>query len=122
MLQLLILDSITLEKQRVIGYGASQVVVPGNFPIGCLPIYLTTFQTNNAAAYDEFHCLKWLNNLSMYHNHHLKQAIKVLRKENPNVVIIYGDYYKAFQSVYQHASLLGKYDLSIKLMNYMIYR
>ncbi|KAG7968467.1 hypothetical protein I3843_08G156700 [Carya illinoinensis] len=96
-------DAVT----RVIGYGASHVVVPGNFPIGCLPIYLTTFQTNNVAAYDEFHCLKRLNNLSMHHNHHLKQAIKALRKEYPNVVIIYGDYYNAFQSVYQHAPLLG---------------
>ncbi|KAK7831416.1 gdsl esterase/lipase [Quercus suber] len=28
---------------RVISYGATQVVVPRIFPIGCLPIYLAVF-------------------------------------------------------------------------------
>ncbi|KAL6323991.1 hypothetical protein AAG906_006262 [Vitis piasezkii] len=39
--------------KKVIDYGAQRVVVPGNFPIGCFPIYLTGFQTNDSAAYDE---------------------------------------------------------------------
>ncbi|KAF5454104.1 hypothetical protein F2P56_023792 [Juglans regia] len=102
-----VVQAIKDAVKRVIGYGAVRVVVPGNFPIGCFPIYLTTFQTNNAAAYDEFHCLKWLNSFSTYHNDKLKQAIEDLRKENPNVIIAYGDYYNAFQWVYQHAPLLG---------------
>ena len=94
--------------QRVISFGAARVVVPGNFPIGCLPIYLTTFHTNNSAAYDEFHCLKGLNNLSIYHNDQLKEAIEDLRKKNPNVIIVYSDYYNAFQWVYHHAPFLGE--------------
>ncbi|KAM3752584.1 hypothetical protein ACB098_03G029900 [Castanea mollissima] len=96
-------DAVT----RVIGYGAVRVVVPGNFPIGCLPVYLTIYHTKNSAAYDDFHCLKGLNNLSIYHNDLLKQAIEDLRKENPNAVIVYGDYYNAFQWVYQNAANLG---------------
>ncbi|XP_050273936.1 GDSL esterase/lipase At5g03980-like isoform X2 [Quercus robur] len=96
-------DAVT----RVIGYGAVRVVVPGNFPIGCLPIYLTILHTNNSAHYDEFHCLKGLNTLSTYHNDQLKQAIGDLIKENPNAVIVYGDYYNAFQSVYHNAAHLG---------------
>ncbi|GMY17241.1 GDSL esterase/lipase At5g03980-like [Fagus crenata] len=96
-------DAVT----RVISFGAARVVVPGNFPIGCLPIYLTTFHTNNSAAYDEFHCLKGLNNFSIYHNDQLKEAIKDLRKINPNVIIVYSDYYNAFQWVYHHAPFLG---------------
>ena len=94
--------------QRVVGYGATQVVVPGNFPIGCFPIYLTLFQINNPAAYDEFHCLKGLNNFSTYHNDQLKIALEDLRKENPNIVRVYGDYYNAFQWVYRHTELLGE--------------
>ncbi|RVW53184.1 GDSL esterase/lipase [Vitis vinifera] len=39
--------------KKVIDYGAQRVVVPRNFPIGCFPIYLTGFQTNDSAAYDE---------------------------------------------------------------------
>ncbi|KAM3704771.1 hypothetical protein ACJW30_03G032300 [Castanea mollissima] len=96
-------DAVT----RVIGYGAVRVVVPGNFPIGCLPIYLTILHTNNSAHYDEFHCLKGLNTLSTYHNNQLKQAIGDLIKENPNAVIVYGDYYNAFQYVYHNAAHLG---------------
>ena len=84
------------------------MVVPGNFPIGCLPVYLTKYQTKNSAAYDDFHCLKGLNNLSIYHNDLLKQAIEDLRKENPNAVIVYGDYYNAFQWVHHSAANLGE--------------
>ncbi|KAM3753019.1 hypothetical protein ACB098_03G062400 [Castanea mollissima] len=96
-------DAVT----TVIGYGATRVVVPGNFPIGCLPIYLTALQTNNSAAYDEFHCLKGLNDFAIYYNDQLKQALEGLRKENPKVAVAYGDYYNAFQSVYRNALLLG---------------
>ncbi|GAV68886.1 Lipase_GDSL domain-containing protein [Cephalotus follicularis] len=96
-------DAVT----RVIGYGGMRVVVPGNFPTGCLPIYLTGFQTNNSAAYDEFQCLKELNDLSIYHNQHLQQAIQELKEENPNAIIVYGDYYNAFQWILRHAQLLG---------------
>lgn len=42
---------------RVIDYGAVRVVVPGNIPIGCSPVlYLTAFQSNASAAYDEDNC------------------------------------------------------------------
>ena len=84
------------------------MVVPGNFPIGCLPIFLTALQTNNSAAYDEFHCLKGLNDFTIYYNDQLKQALEDLRKENPKVAVAYGDHYNAFQSVYRNASLLGE--------------
>ncbi|KAJ9173470.1 hypothetical protein P3X46_016595 [Hevea brasiliensis] len=92
---------------RVIGFGATRIVVPGNFPIGCMPIYLTGFHTNDSTAYDEFHCLKELNNFSMYHNLHLQQAIKELQEKYPHVTIVYGDYYNAFKWVLQKAAILG---------------
>ncbi|MCE3050868.1 hypothetical protein HAX54_048326 [Datura stramonium] len=39
--------------RRVIGFGATRIVVPGNFPIGCHPITLTQFIANDSTAYDE---------------------------------------------------------------------
>ena len=90
----------------MVGYGATRVIVPGNFPIGCLPIYLTGFQSNDSTAYDKFHCLKDLNNLSIHHNNLLKQAIEELRKERPNVMMVYGDYYNAYLKLLRKVKLL----------------
>ncbi|XP_022145194.1 acetylajmalan esterase-like [Momordica charantia] len=109
-----VIRMIKYATRRVIKYGATRVVIPGHFSLGCLPIYLTGFQTNDSTAYDEFHCLKNLNNLSSYHNRKLKQAIKLLRKENPNVIITYGDYYNALFWIFQHASLLGFDKISLQ--------
>ncbi|KAA8536827.1 hypothetical protein F0562_029305 [Nyssa sinensis] len=79
----------------------------GNFSIGCLPIYLTGFKTNDSTTYDEYHCLKGLNELSMYHNDHVQKVIKDLKKEYPNTIIVYGDYYNAFQWLFHNAPRLG---------------
>ncbi|KAL6964714.1 acetylajmaline esterase [Sarracenia purpurea var. burkii] len=102
-----VVQSIVDAVRKIIHKGAVRMIVPGNFPIGCFPIYLTGFQTNNSAAYDENHCLKNLNNFSMYHNNHLQHSIEELRKEFPNVVIVYGDYYNAFQWLFKNAPFLG---------------
>lgn len=48
-------------KHRVIGYGAIQIIVPRKFPIGSFPIYLTTFQTNN--AFQTIQRIMWLKEL-----------------------------------------------------------
>ncbi|KAF8387870.1 hypothetical protein HHK36_026532 [Tetracentron sinense] len=93
--------------REVINLGALRIVVPGNFPIGCFPIYLTAFKSNDSAAYDESKCLKDLNNFAMYHNNQLQQAIEELNRENPDVVVVYADYYNAFQVLLHHASYLG---------------
>ncbi|KAM7482276.1 hypothetical protein LguiB_006859 [Lonicera macranthoides] len=92
---------------KVIHNGAIRIVVPGNFPIGCLPVYLTLFQTNNSSAYDQHNCLKELNNLSIYQNELLQLAIKELKQENPNTMILYGNYYNAFQWLYRNAQYFG---------------
>jgi phospholipase/lecithinase/hemolysin len=94
--------------QHVISLGARQLVVPGNFPIGCSPSYLTLFSTTESSAYDEKKCLKDYNNFSMYHNKQLKSALVDLRKSNPDVTIIYADYYEAFIHMLDQASSLGK--------------
>ncbi|KAL0320904.1 UNVERIFIED_CONTAM: GDSL esterase/lipase [Sesamum radiatum] len=99
-----VVHAITNAVKRVLSFGATRVVVPGNFPIGCLPIYKTAFHTNTLAAYDENQCLKQLNDFAMYHNEQLQQAIQKLQQEHPNAVIIYADNYNA----YQHLLHFGK--------------
>ncbi|EOY13345.1 SGNH hydrolase-type esterase superfamily protein, putative [Theobroma cacao] len=101
-----VVQAIKEAVRRAIDYGAVQLIVPGNLPISCLPIFLTIFQTNDTTAYDKFHSLKDLNSLSMYHNHHVQQAIEELQKENPNVIIVYGNYYQAYQRLLSRAKLL----------------
>ncbi|KAJ4962104.1 hypothetical protein NE237_022014 [Protea cynaroides] len=106
------LDSSFLAENKisspdVIELGAARVVVPGNFPIGCFPIYLTAFQTNDTTAYDGFKYLKDLNSFAMFHNDQLQQALQQLREKYPNVDIVYADYYNAFKWVFDNAPFLG---------------
>ncbi|XP_059313131.1 acetylajmalan esterase-like [Lycium ferocissimum] len=93
--------------KRVIGFGATRIVVPGNFPVGCVPALLTKFKTNNSTAYDEYHCLKDLNKFAMFYNRHLQQAIDRLKKGYPKITLIYGDYYNAYMWLLQNAVTLG---------------
>ncbi|CAI9768963.1 unnamed protein product [Fraxinus pennsylvanica] len=92
-----VVGAIANGVRRVIQFGATRIMVPGNFPVGCFPLYLTGFQTNDSTAYDEeFHCLKDINNLSIYHNEQLQKAVDELKAQNPNTSIIYADYYNAY--------------------------
>ncbi|XP_060219144.1 acetylajmalan esterase-like [Lycium barbarum] len=93
--------------KAVIGFGAVRIVIPGNFPIGCIPNLLTTFSTTNSTAYNEYHCLKDLNNLAIFYNDHLQKAIQDLKKDSPKIILIYGDYYNAYQWLLKDATNLG---------------
>ncbi|ONI10633.1 hypothetical protein PRUPE_4G058500 [Prunus persica] len=45
----------------------------GDFPIGCLPAYLTKYGSSDKNQYDpKTGCLKWLNEFSQYHNEQLQ--------------------------------------------------
>uniref|UniRef100_A0A803N5F7 Uncharacterized protein n=1 Tax=Chenopodium quinoa TaxID=63459 RepID=A0A803N5F7_CHEQI len=102
-----VIGTIRRAVEQLISLGATRVVIPGNFPIGCLPIYLTTYQTNNANMYDELHCLRELNEFATYQNNFLQQTIRELQRENPTVTIIYGDYFTALRELLQNATSLG---------------
>ncbi|TYI45032.1 hypothetical protein E1A91_D13G007300v1 [Gossypium mustelinum] len=109
-----VVETIKQATKRVIGYGATRLVVPGNFPIGCFPVNLTKYQTNDSTAYDELHCLKELNNFSIYHNYLLQQAIAELKEEHPDETVVYGDYYNAFLWLLSKADLLGFDPISLQ--------
>ncbi|CAN4111138.1 unnamed protein product [Withania somnifera] len=102
-----VVQTIIHGVKRVTSFGATRVIVPGNFPMGCHPILLTKFMTDNSTAYDEYHCLKDLNNFVIFFNHHLQQAIDELKKEYSNIILIYGDYYNAYMWLLQNALSLG---------------
>lgn len=87
-------------------------MVPGNFPIGCFPIYLTNFQTDNPDDYDENHCLKGLNSFARLHNNVLLKTIRELQKEYPHVTIVYGDYYNAFDHLLKLSKAKGMSQVS----------
>lgn len=102
-----VVQTIKEAVQEVIGLGATNIVVPGNFPIGCVPLYLVKFATNDVSKYDELQCLKDYNDFSKYHNELLIGAIQELQQEHPDVTIAYGDYYSALTWVIRHAPRLG---------------
>ncbi|GFY89001.1 GDSL-like Lipase/Acylhydrolase superfamily protein [Actinidia rufa] len=83
-----VIEAIKDAVRRVIDYGAVRVIVPGDFPIGCYPMFLTIFPTNDSTAYDQNRCLRQLNNLAMDHNNRLQEAIEELKKEFPDTVIV----------------------------------
>lgn len=83
------------DLQELIGLGAKTIVVPGNFPIGCNPGYLTKFQTNDTAQYDSMGCLMWPNDLVELHNRELMAELAELGRRHPDVTVVYADYYAA---------------------------
>ncbi|KAF6175742.1 hypothetical protein GIB67_038953 [Kingdonia uniflora] len=101
-----VVRSITDAVEDVIHEGAIRVVVPGNFPVGCIPIYLTSFPSSDPNAYDDMKCLKDLNKFALFHNNNLQRALENLRQKY-HVVILYADYYTTFQSVLCRAPYLG---------------
>ncbi|ONK81113.1 uncharacterized protein A4U43_C01F25450 [Asparagus officinalis] len=91
-----VVETIIASTQRLIEHGAVNLVVPGNLPIGCNPLYLTVLRSPNPADYDAITgCLKPLNQFSMYHNALLITALEKLRLKNPHANIVYADYYNA---------------------------
>lgn len=91
----------------MIRYGAKRIVVPGIFPLGCFPYYLTMFSSLDYEDYDEFGCLKAYNELAMYHNDYLERALSILKLEYSNVAIKYIDYYAAVKSILERPSYFG---------------
>lgn len=95
------------DLQELLDMGAVRLVIPGNFPIGCIPAYLTLVNSVNPSAYDENDCLIDLNAFAMSHNVKLQKAIEVLRLLYPNAVIAYADYFRAFLYILNNADKLG---------------
>ncbi|XP_027105472.1 sinapine esterase-like isoform X3 [Coffea arabica] len=94
--------------EELIKLGAVTLVVPGNFPIGCLASYLTYFQSSSQHDYDtDTGCINWLNDLAKYHNRLLQKELNRIRKLHPHATIIYADYYNAAMRFYRSPNKYG---------------
>ncbi|XP_068325256.1 GDSL esterase/lipase At1g28570-like [Pyrus communis] len=47
-----VIEAIASEINELIALGASTLLVPGVFPFGCVPAFLTRYQTSYADEYD----------------------------------------------------------------------
>lgn len=93
--------------KEVIQLGATRVLVPSIYPLGCLPLYLTSFPDNNTSGYDQLGCLKSFNDFASYHNRFVVRAMANLQRQFPNVSIVYGDFYGSILSLIRNPSSFG---------------
>ncbi|XP_054779371.1 GDSL esterase/lipase At5g45910 [Prosopis cineraria] len=91
----LVVEAITIATSELIAEGAVELMVPGNLPVGCSPLYMTLFMSQNKEDFDQNGCLKSFNAFAQFHNKQLNLALDTLRKKNPHLRIIYADYYGA---------------------------
>ncbi|XP_075077102.1 acetylajmalan esterase-like [Nicotiana tabacum] len=108
-----IVKAIVKGIKQVMKYGAKRIVVPGIYPNGCFPYYLTKFSSLDYKDYDEFGCLKSYNDFAMYHNDYLERALSILKLEYPDVAIHYGDNYGTFKSILERPGYFGFHKKSI---------
>ncbi|WOH04605.1 hypothetical protein DCAR_0624016 [Daucus carota subsp. sativus] len=102
-----IVHAIMNATRRIISFGARNIVIPGNLPIGCMPIYLAMFGSGNSTIFDKNQCLKKYNRLANYYNDFLKKEIERLKRENPYLKIVYGDLFNAVEWLLPRAPFLG---------------
>lgn len=92
--------------------------MPGNFPIGCVAVYLTMFQSDRREDYESgTGCIEWLNQFSMYHNRHLLDELSQLRRRYPQATIIYANYYEAAMAIFRSPQEYGALLLSSSFLS-----
>ncbi|XP_078153442.1 GDSL esterase/lipase At1g28600-like [Carex rostrata] len=103
-----VIRTISSTIHELISRGAKTLLVPNNFPIGCIPRYLTQFQSRKKEDYDpKTGCIKRLNEFAEYHNAMLSDEVAKLRLLYPDVNIIYADYYEASMNIFRNPKKLG---------------
>jgi hypothetical protein len=86
-------------------------MIPGNFPTGCVPAYLSAYRSGNPADYDEFRCLRWFNAFSAAHNQALLNEVSRLKAQHPGVRLIYADYFGAALQLFRNPRRFGELPL-----------
>ncbi|PUZ71378.1 hypothetical protein GQ55_2G308700 [Panicum hallii var. hallii] len=102
-----VVRSITGAARELLDMGAARVVIPGNFPLGCVPSYMAAANETDPAAYDANGCLAALNLFSQMHNVLLQQGIRELRRSYPGATVAYADYFYAYVRMLRDAGEAG---------------
>ncbi|KAK2375545.1 GDSL esterase/lipase [Trifolium repens] len=102
----LVVKAITKTVRSLIKEGAVELVVPGNFPIGCSASILSVVK-DQTEKYNKFGCFTTFNTVTEYFNDKLINSLNTLRENYPNVKIIYFDYYNAAKRLYEEPQQYG---------------
>ncbi|AES71072.2 GDSL esterase/lipase At5g45910 [Medicago truncatula] len=103
----LMVESIKNTTNALIEEGAVELVVPGNFPMGCNTDILSKKISQKKEDYDEFGCLIAYNTLIEYFNEQLKKSIETIKQKHPQAKIVYFDYYNDAKRLYQTPQQYG---------------
>lgn len=96
--------NIYIGLQSLLEKGAKYVVVQGLPLTGCLPLAMSLAPEDDR---DNIGCVKSVNNQSYIHNAVLQAKLQELRKQFPNAVITYADYWNAYRTVMKSPSQYG---------------
>ncbi|GJN06456.1 hypothetical protein PR202_ga24185 [Eleusine coracana subsp. coracana] len=103
-----VIKAISLAAEGIIRQGAKTVVVPGIPPMGCDPPNLAMFPSDDPDDYDaRTGCLKDFNDLSVYHNSLLQEAVKNVQKKYPNARVIYADFFTTVMDIIESPDKFG---------------
>ncbi|XP_010495736.1 PREDICTED: GDSL esterase/lipase At5g45910 [Camelina sativa] len=103
-----VIDKIINVTSALIEEGAVTLMVPGNFPIGCMAGLLERFNDNNGWLYDSRNqCHKPLNSLAKLHNDKLNKGLQALRLKYPHAKIMYADYYSSAMQFFNSPAKYG---------------
>ncbi|CAN1756214.1 GDSL esterase/lipase At1g28580 [Linum perenne] len=104
----LVVKRIGSAIEELIELGAVNFIVPGDFPKGCFPSYLTRFLSSNHSDYDPITgCLVYYNWFSDHHNRMLRKEISRVQELHPSVRIRYGDYYGSAIRMHENPDEFG---------------
>ncbi|KAL8499135.1 hypothetical protein ACS0TY_022202 [Phlomoides rotata] len=106
--QQLAINSINDFLQALLKKGARYVVVQGLPPTGCLSFSMLL---GGPLGKDATGCSGAANLLSSTHNQMLKSKLDSFRKNFPQSIIVYADYYEAYMSVLKNAKSYGFTDV-----------
>ncbi|XP_014509663.1 GDSL esterase/lipase At3g48460 [Vigna radiata var. radiata] len=100
----LAISSVSGALQALLEKGAKYLVVQGLPLTGCLTLSMYLAPPDDR---DELGCVKSVNNQSNYHNLVLQNKLEEFRKQYPQAVILYADYFNAYRTVMKNPTKYG---------------
>ncbi|PSS07713.1 GDSL esterase/lipase [Actinidia chinensis var. chinensis] len=102
--QRLAIKSVTGFLRALLTKGAKYIVVQGLPTTGCLTLALYLSSEDDR---DDIGCVATVNKQSYTHNALLQSQLQVLRKQFPQSVIVYADYWNAYHTVMKYPAKYG---------------